>query len=177
MKNEGKKFEEDIKSSVPEDVWYNRYNDGTADWEKDKEDGKKKRTRFQAVNICDCEMHMHPNHYLFEFKSYTGKSITHEAFLMPNKTKPLDERLKKVHKMVDALRFGIHAGYIINMREVGRTFYIRADYVLEHILSRRSKSIPLDYMIEHGIELIAEKRRTRWRYDLLNLFFQIEVRK
>ena len=46
MKNEGKKFEEDFKKSVPKNLFYYRFIDGTSAW-----DGG--NARFQAKNICD----------------------------------------------------------------------------------------------------------------------------
>lgn len=174
--NEGKKFEQDIKNSVPEDVWYYRFKDGTANYEGTKNEN----TRFQATNICDLELYKKPQLYLFEAKSYTGKSISHEAFLLnQNKKKPktLEERLKKVYEMVDAQQHGIVSGYIINLRDIDKTYYLDADKVLNHILTADRRSIPLSYMLEHGISLCQEKKRTRWRYDIKNLFYQIEVRE
>ncbi|HII4524294.1 TPA: Holliday junction resolvase RecU [Clostridium perfringens] len=54
MKNEGKKFEEDFKKSIPEKYFV---------------------YRFKAHNICDFEVFAEDKLFLFEIKSYKGASI------------------------------------------------------------------------------------------------------
>ena len=67
--NSGKKFEENFKKSVPENVFYYRFRDGTSSWDKSS------KMRFQAKNICDCMLHDGEYLYLLELKNHKGKSL------------------------------------------------------------------------------------------------------
>ena len=164
MTSEGKKFENDFKKSVPSDVWFYRFKDGTANFAGKQNDN----VRFQASNICDCELY-YEGLFLIENKSHLGKSLPHSQFLKGN------GGIKHMNEMADAMAFGICAGAIINMRDVNRTFFMYADHIVEHITSSGRKSIPLDYMIDHGFELKAEQKRVRWRYDVHDLLKQIRL--
>ena len=157
MKNEGKKFEEDFKKSVPETVYFYRLRDGTASW-----DGGE-NTRFQASNICDCLLY-DGNFYMFELKSHKGKSIPFSAF-----------RDVQVTELATACEYGVKAGFVINMRDAEQTYYLTAMAVKEYTLTADRASIPLDYMKENGILLKAEKKRVRWRYDVSELLKSMEA--
>ena len=55
----GKKFETNFKNSVPDNIFYYRFRDGTSSWGNKACEGcpkNKQLTRFQSKNICDCEM-------------------------------------------------------------------------------------------------------------------------
>lgn len=157
--NEGKKFEQDIKNSVPEDVFYYRLKDGTASWGGEE-------TRFQCQNACDCIMFHTPHMYMFELKSHKGKSLPFSCI-----------RDNQLLELVQAAHKGVIAGFIVNLRDVDKTFYVGAVTVQELINTLDRKSIPLEFFDTQCIELYGQKKRTRWRYDILNLFYQIEVRK
>ena len=70
--NEGKRFEEDIKKSVPSEYFYYRFKDGTGNFNGTKNEN----VRFQAKNICDCEVMTDNYLFLLELKSHLGKSIS-----------------------------------------------------------------------------------------------------
>lgn len=164
--NEGKKFEQDFKSSVPDDVWYYRFRDGTATFYGGIENNN--GTRFQQSNICDCQLYYY-GLFLLELKSHKGKSLSHGQFMTTK------GEIKHLHELVLAQAFGINAGVIINMRDVEETYYLHADVVLDHILNSGRKSIPLDFMRENGYRLIAEKKITRYRYDIKDLIAYIRL--
>jgi recombination protein U len=157
MQNEGKKFEADIKSSVPDDVWYYRLRDGTASW------GDKETTRFQQSNICDCQLFYY-GLFLLELKSHMGKSLPFTVFK--------DEH---VEALAQALNFGIVAGVVINMREISETYFLYADTIHDFIQSGERKSIPVDFMRERGYRLKAVQKRVRWRYDIKDLIDNIRL--
>ena len=168
MKNEGKKFEEDFRDSVPSDIYYYRFRDGTANYAGTKNEN----TRFQHTNICDCILYDRVVLCFNEQKSYTGVSVTHKAFLSSN-AKTEEGKLKKIKQMVDAQMHGIHAGYLFNMRDIDETYFVYADKVYQHVTTADRKSIPLDYIREHGYKLKAKKKRVRWRYDIKDMLNSI----
>ena len=163
MQNEGKKFEKDFKDSVPDDVWYYRFRDGTATFYGGMEQDN--GLRFQQSNICDCELFMKQHGlFLLELKSHMGKSLPYSVFK--------EEHLKELAK---ALNYGIATGAVINMREVGKTYFLSTDAIIEHMNTSGRKSIPLDYMRERGYRLKAEQKRVRWRYDVKDMIEQIRL--
>jgi len=163
---EGKKFEEDFKKSVPPDMWCYRFPDSTAAWGGD--DGGK--TRFQAENICDFEIFFY-GLFLIETKSHMGKSITHQVFKYQGGKKK--GQIKHLYELVAAMAFGINADVVINMRQIGETYSLPADVVLNHILNSGIKSIPIAFMRENGYRLKQELKRTRYRYDVKDLIENI----
>jgi penicillin-binding protein-related factor A (putative recombinase) len=167
MANPGKEFEKDFKVSVPKSMWFYRLRDGTASWEKPEKEAEKpqkSQVRFQADNICDIELYHMGVLALLELKSHKGKSLTHNVF----KTAKGD--IKHLPDLVDAAEHdGISAGAIINMRDVGETWYLPADVVLGHIYNSGIKSIPIAFMREKGYLIGSEKKITRYRYDVVGL--------
>jgi recombination protein U len=157
--NEGKKFEQDIKDSVPEEVFYYRLKDGTASWGGEE-------TRFQSQNACDCIMFYNSHMYMLELKSHKGKSLPFSCI-----------RDNQLSELVQATQKGVKAGFIVNLRDVEKTYYVDAVTMQELINTSERKSIPLEFFETQCIKVFGEKKRTRWRYDILNLFYKIEVRK
>lgn len=152
--NEGKRFEEDFKKSVPDGVWYYRFKDGTASW------GGGENVRFQSRNICDCMLFNGFNLYLIELKSHNATSFPLSAI-----------REKQIEDMMEASRyFSVVPVVIINMRKYERTFMIHIFDICKFIENSERKSMPIDWMELHGEEIIGEKKRTRWKYDLSEYF-------
>ena len=169
MKNEGKVFESDFKKSVPEegDWWFYRFRDGTASW-----DGGG-AARFQAENLCDCQISKFPLLYLVELKSTWEPRLPHDKIIGSS-----GKRIKNVEKMVQAgQKRGICAGFVWNCRSKEKTLYIPAAAVLEHITASGRKSIPLEWAQLHGLPLAQRKLRVHWRYDVEALLQQLEKAK
>jgi penicillin-binding protein-related factor A (putative recombinase) len=160
MTNPGKEFEKDYKNSIPPEIWEYRLRDGTANWR----DGDQSNTRFQQTNICNFILFWDGTLALQELKSHKGKSLPHKEFMNSKGD------IKHLRELEDAAEHtGIYAGVLINMREVSETWYLPVDKVLHHIYFSGVKSIPLAYMRDHGYLVRAEKKRTRWRYDIKDL--------
>jgi len=153
--NEGKKFEQDFKKSIPDTVYYYRLRDGTAAW-----DGGE-NTRFQAMNICDYLMY-DGNFYMLELKSHKGKSIPYTAF-----------RDNQIEGLCNASEYGVKTGFIINMRDAEQTFFVPASVLYEVIQTSERKSIPLEFLTTQCKQIIGEKKRTRWRYDVERFLVEI----
>jgi len=151
----GKKFEKQIKDSVPRDVYFYRFRDGTASWEQSSEN-----VRFQQSNICDCMIYKHPSLFLLELKSYSGKSF------------PLSGvRGEQLKGLVEATRYsGIVAGLLINMRDVGKCYFLDINIIADYHVYSTKKSINIQEMSEYGVEIIGTKKRVNYKWDLSSLW-------
>lgn len=144
--DEGKKFEQDFKGSVPPDTYLYRLKDDTAG--------------FSGVsNPCDYILYQEPYLWLIELKSHKGKSIP-LARIRPN-------QLQGMHKAVQ--HKGIYGGFILNYRELEETYYISVSLVLEFINKGERQSIPVEWCREMGIRISQTKKRTRYSYDVASL--------
>lgn len=156
MKSEGKKFEEDFKKSVPDDLFYYRLIDGTSSW-----DGG--NARFQAKNICDCLIMGKKWLRLIELKSFKGKSFPFGNIDLGN-----------LEKMVDAFEkkgSSVESSVVFNFRDLEKTFAVDAFSVEKYIQGAERKSIPLAWFEDDKNKwtcaLIPQtKKRTRFTYDL-----------
>lgn len=162
--NEGKKFEQDFKNSIPSKCWYYRFKDGTANFdgakEEDSDEYKNKNVRFQAKNICDCMVFHAGFLYLLELKSTKSKSL---PFSMIR-----DNQIKELTKADDFNK--IIPGFIINFRAVSETYFMNIRQFNEFVETTDRKSIPLDFFRIECTLVPQELRRVRTRY-LLDYFF------
>ena len=154
--NEGKKFEEDFKKSIPEWCWCNRYKDGTANFRGEKNEN----VRFQANNICDFEIMAKDKLFLLELKSYNGVSIPLSGI-----------RKNQLKGMLKASEYkNIRQYFLLNFRAVQRTYAVKVQILYKFIKTCQRKSIPVKWCIENGIEIESEQKRTRFKYNLEKLF-------
>lgn len=152
MKNSGKIFEEDFKNSVPNDWFFYRFKDGTGSW------GGNSKVRFQTSNICDL-MIFNGDLYLLELKSHKGKSLPLSCI-----------RQNQVDGLLEAGSKGVKSYFIVNFSDLNRTFKIHVSWINDFIIEETRKSIPISYFEALGVEINSEKIRTRYRYDLKEVF-------
>lgn len=161
MKNEGKKFEEDFKKSIPEKYFVYRFKDGTANFNGTKNEN----VRFQAHNICDFEVFAEDKLFLFELKSYKGASISLSGI-----------RKTQLEEMLKASNYkNIEPYFLLNFRPLEKVYAIRVQNVQSFIEKAERKSIPVKRCIENGIEIKGVKKKVRFSYDLEELFRISEV--
>lgn len=153
--NEGKKFEDDFKKSVPQEYWIYRFRDGTGNFGGTKNEN----VRFQASNICDFEVVTDKYVFLLELKSYKGASISFEGI-----------RDNQIKQMSEIDHEKIKAYFILNFREKEKTFAVEAKKLKEYIENADRGSIPIQWCIDNGIKIDGEKKRTRFRYNLKEFF-------
>jgi recombination protein U len=158
MQNEGKKFEEDFKKSVPKEYWIYRFRDGTGNFGGTKNEN----VRFQASNICDFEVVTDKFVFLLELKSYKGASISFEAI-----------RDNQIKQMSEIEHSKIKAYFILNFREKEKTYAIEAKKLKEFIESSDRKSIPIQWCIDNGIQIKSAKKKARYSYDLTEFFKEV----
>lgn len=160
-KNEGKKFEEDFKKSIPEQYFVYRFKDGTANFNG----AKNENVRFQAHNICDFQVFAEDKLFLFELKSYNGVSIPLSGI-----------RKTQLEEMLKASSYkNIKPYFILNYRALESVYAINVQTLQEFIKTTERKSIPVKWCIENGMEIKGTKKKVRFVYDLEEFFRINEV--
>lgn len=156
VKNEGKRFEEDFKKSIPKWCWCNRYKDGTANFGGTKNEN----VRFQAHNICDFEVLAEDKLFLLELKSYNGVSIPLSGI-----------RKTQLEEMLKANEYkNIRSYFMFNFRPLQKIYAVKVENVQEFVKKAERKSIPVKWCIENGIEIEGIKKKVRFKYNLEEFF-------
>lgn len=148
-KNQGKKFEEDFKNSVPADVYIYKLKDAGG-W------SNATNTRFTINNICDYIMYSMPTLYLLELKSFKGKSLPYSNI-----------KNNQIEGLIDAAQTkGIKAGIVANFRELEKTYYIDIKELQEFYKESDRKSYPLELFEDRGQLIEQKKIVTRYKYNI-----------
>lgn len=158
--NSGKRFEQNWKNSIPKDIFYYRFRDGSSSW------GGNDKVRFQQTNICDCLMFDGDYLYLLELKSTKGKSLPFSNI--------------KKHQIKDLLWASEYAnticGLVIEFSELEECYFIEISRFKAFYDSTNRKSIPIDYLREKGIKIGVEKKKINSKFDIKN-FIKDVVKK
>lgn len=148
MKNSGKKFEEQFKKSVPEDIFYYRFRDGTSAW------GKQDQTRFQAKNICDCLLFDGDYLYLLELKAHKGKSLPLSAI-----------KKNQIDGLYEADRYkNLIAGLVVSFTDTEETYFMPIQLAYKWYYNGVRKSIPISEFREKCLQINSYKKRTMLYY-------------
>ena len=162
IQNEGKKFEADIKSSIPDTCWFYRLRDNASSFAGGT------NTRFTSSNICDYILFDDITRTLFlvECKSTKGTSIP-LTMIRDNQIKGLKE----------ASRHNLVAGLLVNYRnENNDTFFITIDEYLDMMESIKKKSFNIKDLESIGATRIhSEKKRTRYKYDVQGMINELHL--
>lgn len=165
-KNEGKRFEEAFKKSVPDYCLYKRLNDNASSWSGGT------NTRFTSENECDCILFNDKTQtfYGLELKSVGHNSLTfwREDFEDKNKKQAFQIRKCQIQGLDRWARHRGVFGFIINFRNNNnRTFFVNIMDFLRYTSSLDKKSINIrDVMNMNPIEIKNELIRTNYRYDI-----------
>ncbi len=142
-KNEGKRFEEDFRNSIPPDIFYLRLKDDTAG--------------FKGVNNpCDFILFKTPLLFLLELKSTKDLSLPF--------SKIRDNQIDKMGLAVT--KKNVYGGFIVNFRQVEETYYLSHSLVDEYMKTANRKSIPIKWCREFGTLIPQQKKRVRYNYDI-----------
>lgn len=158
MINKGKVFEQNFKLSVPKEILYERFKDGTAGWNQ-----YDNNVRFQSQNVCDCFLFDGSILLYLELKSHTGKSLPITC-IRKNQLEELPKR--QMYK-------NCISGILVEFRDVERTFYLNIKDLLDFLKESDRKSVPLEYFVERGIEVEMIKLRTNYRYNVKKMYEDI----
>lgn len=149
--NSGKRFENNFRLSVPSNVFYYRFKDGTSSWDKGT------ITRFQHKNICDSMLFYQNKLFLIECKSHKGKSL------------PLSRiRDNQVEELLKASKYdGIIAGILIEFSEIREYYFLEINKLIEYTEEfTHKKSIPVQYLRENAESVSHELKRVNVRLDI-----------
>ena len=156
MANFGKQFENDLKQSIPQDIFYLRLKDSGGF-------GKSETTRFSSFNIADCLVYDGENLFVLELKSHQGRSLPLSCI-----------RAKQLEGLIDAGNFlNIVSGIVVNFRDVEQTYFLEALDLKKFIDTSDRKSIPIDYFREYGTVIHQVKKKVHYTYlmeSFLDLF-------
>ena len=149
-KNPGKKFEEDILTSVTNNIYKYRIKDTTLRFKGDN-------------NPCDMFLFKDDTLYMLELKSTKASAIPYTSI-----AEHQFEGLLKASKYN-----GIKAGFLFNFREHKETYYIDINKAIEFKNNSGRMSYPIKFVRENGIKLDQTLKRTRYRYDIEKLLKNI----
>ena len=139
----GKRFEECFRNSIPEDIFFYRFKDGTASWNPNG------FTRFQAKNICDCFVWDGETLFFLELKSHKGKSLPLNCI-----------RQNQVEELTDASNYAnTVCGLLIFFSDIDRCFFLDIKKYNEFVKTNDRLSIPLVFLEQNGIEIGIEKKK------------------
>jgi recombination protein U len=155
--NNGKRLESNFKKSVPSNIFYYRFKDGSSAW------GGNDKVRFQTSNICDCMLYNGLKLYLIELKSVKGKSLPFTNI----RTNQIEE-LSKAHEF-----YNIHAGLVIEFSDLNRAFFIDVKTVEEFIAKGDRKSLPIDYVATNGIEIDVVTKKVNNVFNIEKMIEEI----
>lgn len=149
--NSGKRFENNFRLSVPSNVFYYRFKDGTSSWDKGT------ITRFQHKNICDSMLFYQNKLFLIECKSTKGKSL------------PLSRvRENQVTELLEASKYeGIIAGLIIEFSDIKEYYFLEINQLLSYTFEfPHKKSIPVQYLRDNSYKISHELKKVNVRLDI-----------
>ena len=167
LANAGKLFEQDIKASMTDNIFYLRLKDSAGAWQ-----GTQSNTRFTASNACDCILHFGGVLFLAELKSHKGKSIPFNCF-RESQLRELAKVTPRKHEIAIAL---------LNFRDVSETYIVLfadiIDFIDESNRNGTRKSIPLEWVREVGYQVPQRLKKVRYTYSieatLMELLQQIQ---
>ncbi|NMW84755.1 hypothetical protein HKO22_03220 [Peptoniphilus sp. AGMB00490] len=151
-KNEGKKFEEDFRNSIPEDVFCYRIKDSS-------------NFNQTTKNMCDLILFQSPYLFLLELKSTKQNQIsTDEKIIKQHQIDRLYDAQQKCNNIV--------AGFVLNYRGrelktkivLPETYFIPIEEMRK--IYYKEKKIHKDQAREIGITIPYRKRITRFEYSV-----------
>ncbi len=157
--NSGKRFENNFRDSIPDNIFFYRFRDGTSSWDKGQ------MTRFQQKNICDCMLHDGKYLYFLELKSHKGKSLPLSAI-----------RENQIKSLMDADKHrNIIAGLIVNFSDVEETYFMDIKLAHKWFYNGVRKSIPISEFRTYCTPIGACRKKVNYRYDVQG--FVNDIRK
>jgi len=157
-RNAGKLFEEDIKKSIPQNVYFERFKDIANAWNNNDNEN----IRFTPKQPYDCFMFVTPKFFALECKSTNSTSFSFKGASPKIKQHQIDELLKA------SLYSNVVAGFIFNFRnENNDTYFLDITNFLVFCQMNDKSSINLNDIIKYGgTKIENEILRTRYRYHI-----------
>lgn len=175
VKNVGKRFEEDFKSSMPEYVLCHRLPDPAQSFEK--------TAKFSHKNPCDFHLFDTKNRtfYALELKTTNKNSISFES---PFDTESKTTRMIHKHQIIGLANYSkyqhVKSGFIFNFRnekhKVEEMYFQNIKDFLRMIKDIDKKSFNKSDLLKYNpINITGNKKITRYAWDIE--FFLIDSEK
>ena len=149
QKNYGKIFEVQVLSSVPAYMYKLRIKDTVMRLKGD-------------TNPCDMIIFYNGKLFMLELKSTQNTSLPFSNIHF-HQFQDL-EIASKVE--------GINAGFLIEMRNYGETYYLDINKALEYVNTSGRKSFSITYLRQNAIKVEQTLKRTRYGYNIEKLITQ-----
>lgn len=171
-KNVGKRFESDVSSSVPSDIFVHRLRDSAQSYNNSK------NTSFTWNNECDFFIYRTPFMFAVECKSTKYKSMGVQFKKDDN-----DSSMIKHHQIESLKKMscynGVFAGFLFNFRDeknnCERTYWQEINDFCNMMIQIDKKSFnELDILTHNAIKLQGELKKTRYKWDIEKLLNDIE---
>lgn len=150
----GGRFEGDVQSSIPR--------------------------MYDVERLKDSPTHYKKVHNPADYIVFTGKQLIYlECKTTKDKSFPLANiRMEQLDKMiVKATKQNVVCGYIIELREYNKCFFIEVGQLCQYILGTKSKSIPYQWIRDNGYQVARQLKISRYRYGIIGLFRYLEEEK
>jgi len=164
--NEGKKFEQCWKNSVPKHCFYHKLKDPAQSFNKDENN-----LRFSPNNPCDAFMFDDNTRtfYALELKSTQGTSFSFWREDFEDKSKKQTFMIKK-NQIKGLLSISAHqvvCGFIFNFRKTKHTYFQMIDDFILMTKDTKKKSVnENDIQNNNAILIGQELMRTNYKYDV-----------
>lgn len=156
--NEGKKFEQNFKASVPKDVYHIRLSDSAIGF-----DIENSNQRFSLKSLYDCILYRKPTMCCLELKSVKSGAISYSG--SSPKIKP-----HQVKNLTVAALYKCRSGFVFNFRNTGNTYFVFIDAFNLFVSKSSKKSINEKDVKLIGTIIPCKKLKVNYRYDLETLF-------
>jgi|GEM_PF-334212 len=167
IKNEGKRFEENIKNSANvKTMYFERIKDSPASFGNNDSSGV---IRFTSKNPYDSFVFYKYRFFPLELKSTKGTSMSIQ------REKSQKGKMIKLHQIEGLKRAatyeGIIAGFLLDFRTSENTFFININDVVRFMNENSKGSInEKDVINYNGVLIEKVKKKVNYRYDLEKLF-------
>ena len=156
--NEGKRFENNFKASVPSDVYYLRLHDSAIGF-----DIENSTQRFALKTPYDCILYSKPCMCCLELKSVKSGGISFDG------TSPMI-REHQIKGLILGAKHNCKAGFIFNFRNTSNTYFVPISAFQVFQLETTKKSINEKDTRGIGILIPCRKLKVNYRYDVNILF-------
>lgn len=165
--NPGKRFENNWKNSVPEDVLYYRLKDSAQAF--DTQNKRTSKLRFSLTNPCDCFMFKSPFLYALELKHTSSTSMSFE------RDKSEKNKMIHYHQIKGLAEFDRYentiCGFLLNFhhkKDDTETLYFQYikdfNIMISEILKKSLNE--KDLMNYNAMIVPSRKMRTNYKYDV-----------
>lgn len=161
--NPGKRFENNFRDSVPNEVLYHRLKDSAQSF------GGTNKLRFSSKNPCDCFLFCSPLLFALEMKSVASSSISFER-AKNEKTKKM-VHFHQIKGLRDFNRYNnMVAGFIFNFRhgDGNETCYFQHISDFDRMIGDINKKSfnEKDLLRYNPLIIKNEKKNVNYRYDV-----------